>query len=139
MKLAFFVGLALPSNNFGALGPGTNAQIKPFCVSRQGTRFDLSSRFSVKEKEQHPLSADLTTFKAFEGDTRWNFNKFLVNPSGVVVARYPSGVEPTSAGLTAKLESILPKMQTPTRLVRAPLRLVPDSHETPRGASRGSC
>jgi len=57
MKLAFFVGLALPANDFGALGPGTDAQIKPFCASRQGTQFDLSSRVSVKEKEQYPLSA----------------------------------------------------------------------------------
>jgi glutathione peroxidase len=104
-----FTVLAFPANDFGAQEPGTDAQIKQFCSSRYGTQFDLFSKISVKGKEQHPLYAYLTGLKGFEGDIRWNFNKFLVDPSGNVVARYPSGVEPTSAELTAKLESILPK------------------------------
>lgn len=103
------VVLGFPSNDFGAQEPGSDAQIKQFCSSRYGTQFDLFSKISVKGKEQHPLFAYLTGLKGFEGDIRWNFNKFLVDPSGTVVARYPSGVEPTSAELTAKLESILPK------------------------------
>jgi len=104
-----FMVLAFPANDFGAQEPGTDAQIKQFCSSRYATQFDLFSKISVKGKGQHPLYAYLTAVKGFEGDIRWNFNKFLVDPSGTVVARYPSGVEPTSAELTAKLESILPK------------------------------
>jgi len=104
-----FMVLAFPANDFGAQEPGSDAQIKQFCSSRYGTHFDLFSKISVKGKEQHPLYAYLTGLKGFEGDIRWNFNKFLVDPSGAVVARYPSGVDPTSAELTAKLESILPK------------------------------
>ena len=104
-----FMVLAFPANDFGAQEPGSDAQIKQFCSSRYGTQFDLFSKISVKGKEQHPLYAYLTSVKGFEGDIRWNFNKFLVDPSGTVVARYASGVEPTSAELTAKLESILPK------------------------------
>jgi glutathione peroxidase len=104
-----FMVLAFPANDFGAQEPGSDAQIKQFCSSRYGTQFDLFSKISVKGKEQHPLYAYLTGLKGFEGDIRWNFNKFLVDPSGTVVARYASGVDPTSAELTAKLESILPK------------------------------
>jgi glutathione peroxidase len=101
--------LAFPANDFGSQEPGTDAQIKQFCSSRYGTQFDLFSKISVKGKDQHPLYAYLTNVKGFEGKVTWNFNKFLVDPSGAVVARYSSGVEPTSAELTAKLESILPK------------------------------
>jgi glutathione peroxidase len=104
-----FTVLAFPANNFFGQEPGTDAQIKQFCSSRYGTQFDLFSKISVKGKDQHPLYAYLTNVKGFEGKITWNFNKFLVDPSGAVVARYPSGVEPTSSELTAKLESILPK------------------------------
>ena len=104
-----FTVLAFPANDFGAQEPGTDAQIKQFCSSRYGTQFDLFSKISVKGKDQHPLYAYLTNVKGFEGKITWNFNKFLVDPSGTVVARYPSGVEPTSAQLMAKLELILPK------------------------------
>jgi glutathione peroxidase len=104
-----FAVLAFPANDFFAQEPGTDAQIKQFCTSRYGTQFDLFSKISVKGKDQHPLYAYLTNVKGFEGKITWNFNKFLVDSSGAVVARYPSGVEPTSAELTAKLESILPK------------------------------
>lgn len=104
-----FEVLAFPANDFGAQEPGTDAQIKQFCSSRYGTKFDLFSKISVKGKDQHPLYAYLTNVKGFEGKITWNFNKFLVDPSGAVVARYDSGVEPMSAELTAKLEAILPK------------------------------
>jgi glutathione peroxidase len=104
-----FAVLAFPANNFFGQEPGTDAQIKQFCSSRYGTQFDLFSKISVKGKDQHPLYAYLTHVKGFEGKITWNFNKFLVDPSGAVVARYGSSVEPTSAELTAKLESILPQ------------------------------
>jgi glutathione peroxidase len=104
-----FTVLAFPANDFGAQEPGTDAQIKQFCASQYGTRFELFSKITVKGPGQHPLYAYLTKLKGFEGDIGWNFNKFLVDPAGTVVARYPSGVEPTSAELIAKLESILPK------------------------------
>jgi glutathione peroxidase len=104
-----FAVLAFPANDFGAQEPGTDAQIKQFCASTYGTKFDLFSKITVKGPGVHPLYRYLTSVKGFEGDIQWNFNKFLVDPSGAVVARYPSRIEPTSAELTAKLESILPK------------------------------
>jgi glutathione peroxidase len=43
------------------------------------------------------------------GEVTWNFNKFLVDPSGKVVAHLDSSVEPTSAELKKKIESVLPR------------------------------
>jgi glutathione peroxidase len=104
-----FTVLAFPANDFGGQEPGTDAQIKQFCSSRYGTQFDLFSKISVKGQHMDPLYAYLTSLKGFEGAISWNFNKFLVDPSGRVVARFPSGVEPMSAELIRKLEPILPK------------------------------
>jgi glutathione peroxidase len=38
----------------------------------------------------------------------WNFNKFLVDPSGRVVAHLDSSVEPTSAEMRKQIEAVLP-------------------------------
>jgi glutathione peroxidase len=37
----------------------------------------------------------------------WNFEKFLVGKNGDVIARYKSGVTPTSAELTGAIEAAL--------------------------------
>jgi glutathione peroxidase len=41
------------------------------------------------------------------GEVGWNFEKFLVNKSGQVVARYKSTVKPDDPQLVAKIESLL--------------------------------
>jgi len=43
------------------------------------------------------------------GPVTWNFNKFLVDPGGAVVAHLDSGVEPTSADLRKRIEELLPR------------------------------
>lgn len=55
-----------------------------------------------------PLYRFLTTRPGFAGEITWNFNKFLVDPKGAVVARFDSSVDPLSKDVLAKLESVLP-------------------------------
>jgi len=50
----------------------------------------------VKGEDINPLYRFLTTKAGFDGEIAWNFNKFLVDRSGKVVARYNSGVKPTT-------------------------------------------
>jgi glutathione peroxidase-family protein len=38
----------------------------------------------------------------------WNFNKFLVDPKGAVVAHLDSSIEPTSPEMRKRIEEILP-------------------------------
>jgi len=38
----------------------------------------------------------------------WNFNKFVVDSRGRVVAHLDSGVEPTSAEMRKRIEGVLP-------------------------------
>ena len=89
--------LAFPSNDFGGQEPGTNAQIKKFCEARYKTTFPLFAKVAVKGADAAPLYRWLTGQPRNGGAVTWNFNKFLVDPSGKVVAHLDSSVEPTSA------------------------------------------
>jgi glutathione peroxidase len=104
-----FEVLAFPSNDFGAQEPGSNAEIKKFCELKYKTTFPVFSKIAVKGKQADPLYAFLTTLPVHGGAVTWNFNKFLVDPSGTVVAHLESSVEPTSAELKKALEAVLPK------------------------------
>jgi glutathione peroxidase len=104
-----FEVLAFPSNDFGAQEPGTNAQIKKFCEARYRTTFPLFAKIAVKGADAAPLYKYLTALPVNGGPVTWNFNKFLVDPSGKVVAHLDSSVEPTSAELKKKVEAVLPR------------------------------
>ncbi|MDG1151174.1 MAG: hypothetical protein P8Q54_17555 [Akkermansiaceae bacterium] len=41
------------------------------------------------------------------GDIGWNFEKFLINSDGKIIARFNSGVEPTSTDVTEKIEKLV--------------------------------
>ena len=102
-----FVILAFPANNFGAQEPGTDAQIKQFCTLKYNVTFPLFAKTSVKGADINPLYMFLTTQAGFDGDIKWNFNKFLVDRNGKVVARYDSGVTPSSETLVKEVEALL--------------------------------
>lgn len=102
-----FAILAFPANNFGAQEPGTDAQIKQFCTLKYSVTFPLFAKTSVKGADINPLYRFLTTQAGFDGDIKWNFNKFLVDRDGKVVARYDSGVTPSSETLVKEIEALL--------------------------------
>jgi glutathione peroxidase len=102
--------LGFPANNFGGQEPGTNEEIKAFCTSTFSVTFPMFAKISVKGDDIHPLYAFLTgaeTDPDFAGDIKWNFNKFLVDREGNIVARYDSNVEPMSETLVADVEKVL--------------------------------
>lgn len=102
--------LGFPANEFGSQEPGTDEQIKTFCSTSYGVKFDLFSKVKVKGPGIDPLFAYLTspeTDPKFGGDIRWNFNKFLVNRSGEIVGRFEPKVEPTSAEVESAIEAAL--------------------------------
>jgi glutathione peroxidase-family protein len=89
--------LGFPANNFLWQEPGSDSEIKEFCSTRYNVSFPLFSKISVKGKDIHPLYKLLTekeTNPRFSGKITWNFNKFLVNKQGEIVARFDSKVEP---------------------------------------------
>ena len=101
--------LAFPANNFMGQEPGTDDQIQQFCSLKFHTTFPLFSKISVKGRDMDPLYKYLTTESGFNGDISWNFNKFLIDSDGKVVARFGSPTDPLSDKVTKELENILPK------------------------------
>ena len=101
--------LGFPSNDFLGQEPGTDAEIKEFCSLKFHITFPMFSKIKVKGKDKSPLYEYLTKGSGFDGDITWNFNKFLVDPSGKIVARFDSKTDPLSEKVTSQIEALLPK------------------------------
>jgi len=99
--------LAFPANNFMGQEPGTDQEIKEFCDLRFKVKFPLFSKISVKGKDINPLFAYLTSQPGMEGGVSWNFNKFLVDPKGKLIARYGSRTKPQDQAVIEVLEQAL--------------------------------
>ena len=98
--------LGFPCNDFGAQEPDANDKIVKFCETNYGVTFDLFDKVKILGADKHPLYAALTQTPP-AGDVKWNFEKFLVNKQGEVVARYPSSATPDS--LVSAIEAELAK------------------------------
>lgn len=102
--------LGFPCNQFKEQEPGTEAEIKEFCETRYGVKFDLFSKVEVNGPNASPLFKHLTSQNipiADKGPVEWNFEKFLVARNGKLVARFRDEVEPDSAEVTTALKDAL--------------------------------
>ena len=121
--------LGLPANNFLAQEPGTDAEIQEFCSLTYDVKFPLFSKISVAGDDKHPLYQTLTQAipeRIGEGpwwkdlvdygltpnpkpEVLWNFEKFLVNKKGEVVARFAPDITADDARLVDAINAELAK------------------------------
>lgn len=100
--------LAFPANNFLAQEPGSNEEIQQFCSLTYDVHFPLFAKISVAGNDKHPLYdtlihaiperigegpwwKDLVDYGITPNplpEVLWNFEKFLVNKNGEIVARF---------------------------------------------------
>ena len=124
-----FVIAGFPSNDFAGQEPGTSEDIQAFCTMNFGVDFPMFEKIAVVGAEKHPLYAALiaaqpkaimTGEKPFADDLRkfgispnpepevlWNFEKFLVDRTGEVVARFAPDTAPSDPSLTEAIEAEL--------------------------------
>lgn len=103
-----FEVLGFPANDFAGQEPGTNAEIADFCRSTYGVAFPMFGKIVVKGEGQHPLYQKLTGQPApIGGPVEWNFQKYLVDRSGQVVARFAPRTLPDDPALLSRLEALL--------------------------------
>ena len=103
-----FSVLGFPSNDFAAQEPGSDAEIGAFCEQNYGVEFPMFSKVHVKGGDAHPVYAYLTSRPApIGGPVKWNFQKYLVDREGRVVARFAPGTRPEDPKLVAELEKLL--------------------------------
>ncbi|WP_108250285.1 glutathione peroxidase [Planctomonas deserti] len=104
-----FTVLGFPSNQF-LQELGSEEKIAEYCSATWGVTFPMFERVRVNGRSQHPLYAELTKTKDAAGKAgrvTWNFEKFLVTPTGEV-HRFRPSVEPDAPELIAALEAALP-------------------------------
>ncbi|HEX2034166.1 MAG TPA: glutathione peroxidase [Chloroflexota bacterium] len=100
--------LGFPANNFAFEEPGTDEEIASFCKRSYGVSFPMFSKISVKGEDIHPLYAMLTSQPApIGGVVSWNFQKYLVDRQGHVVAKFSPKTPPDDPALLARLEALL--------------------------------
>ena len=105
-----FTVVGLPCNQFGGQEPGSSEEIAEFCSATYGVTFPMTEKVEVNGDGRHPLYAELTTAadeQGRTGDIAWNFEKFVLDTDGRVVARFNPSVEPHDARLVAAVESVL--------------------------------
>jgi glutathione peroxidase len=104
--------LGFPCNQFLEQEPGTADEIQEFCSVNYGVSFPLFAKIDVNGDDRDPLYAELTqaadVADGHTGDIRWNFEKFLISPSGEVVGRFSPTVTPEDPALVAAIEATLP-------------------------------
>lgn len=104
--------LGFPCNQFGQQEPGDSKAISTFCTDNYGVKFDMFAKVDVNGEEAAPLFKYLTSAEKnpkFAGPVKWNFNKFLINRKGEVVARFEPRTAPESEevqkAITAELQA----------------------------------
>ena len=91
--------IGFPCNQFGGQEPGTNAEIVEFCEKNYGVTFPLADKVDVKGADQSSIYQWLTQKTkngVLDATIGWNFNKFLLDENGKMLAYFPSNVKPDS-------------------------------------------
>ena len=105
-----FTVVGLPCNQFRGQEPGTAEEIAEFCSATYGVTFPMTEKIDVNGEDRHEIYRTLVetpTENGESGDISWNFEKFLVDGTGRVVARFSPRVEPGDPRLVDAVESQL--------------------------------
>jgi glutathione peroxidase len=128
-----FAVCGFPANDFAGQEPGSNEDIQTFCRSTFGVNFPMFAKITVVGPDTHPLYQSLIAaepkatspgrdgfreklngfLKQHNATTNpepgilWNFEKFLIDRNGKVVARFSPEVLPDDPSVVAAIESAL--------------------------------
>lgn len=101
------VVIGFPCNQFGGQEPGAPEEIETFCKKNYGVSFLMTEKIDVKGENQHAIYQWLTQKSQNRvGDyaIKWNFNKFMIDEQGKLIAWFESGVKPMDEEITSLLK-----------------------------------
>jgi glutathione peroxidase len=105
-----FTVVGLPCNQFGGQEPGNSEEIAEFCSATYGVTFPMTEKIEVNGEGRHPLYDVLVRTPdetGRTGDIQWNFEKFLLDGDGNVVARFNPSVVPDDPAVVTAVEKLL--------------------------------
>ncbi|MFN8308241.1 MAG: glutathione peroxidase [Ferruginibacter sp.] len=98
--------VGFPANNFFSQEPGSNETISEFCKKNYGVSFPMAAKISVKGKNIAPIYkwlCDKEENGVMDAKISWNFNKFLLDENGKIIAHFKSAVKPMSEEIVSRL------------------------------------
>ena len=99
--------IGFPCNQFGGQEPGTNKEIVSFCEKNYHVSFPLTTKIEVKGDKIDLVYQWLASQK-IKGEApvpvKWNFTKYLIDPSGKLIASFKSAIEPASDEITGLIK-----------------------------------
>ena len=123
------VVVGFPANDFLAQEPGSEAEIADFCRTTYDVTFPMAAKISVAGPDRHPLYSALTRTKPEaaspngramrerlesrgipihpEPEILWNFEKFVIDRNGNVVARFAPDTPPDDEMMRRTIEKAL--------------------------------
>lgn len=103
-----FSVLGVPCNQFGQQEPAEAQEIERFCKEHYAVSFPMTEKLLVNEPNRHPLYRLLAGEGAeFPGEISWNFEKFLLDGQGAVIARFTPRTTPDDSQLISAIENAL--------------------------------
>ncbi len=105
-----FSVVGLPCNQFGGQEPGSSEEIAEFCSATYGVTFPMTEKIEVNGPGRHAIYDELVSTpdeSGNDGDITWNFEKFLVDRDGHVVARFNPRIEPDDPRLVQSIDALL--------------------------------
>ena len=96
--------IGVPSDNFHQ-EPGSEEDIKKFCMVNFNISFDLTKKNNVVGSEVHPFFEWLD--KNYNAKPKWNFYKFVINKDGKLENHFSSMIVPSSAKLISALDKVI--------------------------------
>ena len=101
------VVLGVPSNDFGAQEPKTEAEIAKFCETSYGVSFPMTAKQKVVGADAHGLYQWISGEAGEAAAPKWNFHKYLIDKEGKLAGAWPSRVSPTSKEITGPIDMML--------------------------------
>ncbi len=105
-----FTVVGMPCNQFGGQEPGTPEEIAGFCSATYGVTFPMTGKVEVNGGGAHPVYQQLTAAPDAAGEAgpvQWNFEKFLLDGDGAVVARFRPTTDPGAPEVRTAIEALL--------------------------------
>ena len=106
-----FTVVGFPCNQFAGQEPGSIDEILDYCAVTWGVSFPIVDKVKVNGRKAAPLYQALKKTRDADGKrgpVRWNFEKFLITPSGEL-HRFRSSVKPNDPAIVSTIEANLPR------------------------------
>jgi len=105
-----FTVVGIPCNQFGGQEPGSADEIAQFCSTTYAATFPMTEKIEVNGSGRHELYDELVQVAdecGKTGDIVWNFEKFVIDGNGKVIARFNPTVVPDDPRIIGAIKQLL--------------------------------